>query len=160
MFELSGYAVLLFFMVIFLVASFPLLSSPIGLGGVLVLISFNLVCLVSLLGSGWYAYLLFLVYIGGLLVLFIYVCMVSSNKPLSVSPAGTTTALLMSLIMASLFVDSAPLMQTSGCAAWESGAQLSLALYVGLVTMLLIVFLAVSRILVAEGGALAVGDMK
>nr|NP_007341.1 NADH dehydrogenase subunit 6 [Albinaria caerulea]P48922.1 RecName: Full=NADH-ubiquinone oxidoreductase chain 6; AltName: Full=NADH dehydrogenase subunit 6 [Albinaria caerulea]CAA58308.1 ND6 [Albinaria caerulea] len=39
-------------------------------------------CAVLWLGSfmsSWYAYILFIVYIGGILVLFIYVCMISSN---------------------------------------------------------------------------------
>nr|QNV12005.1 NADH dehydrogenase subunit 6 [Galba truncatula] len=58
---------------------FPLLTSPVSLGGLLIFISICFVILISLISSAWYGYLLFLVYIGGLLVLFIYMCMISSN---------------------------------------------------------------------------------
>nr|QNV11810.1 NADH dehydrogenase subunit 6 [Peregriana peregra] len=58
---------------------FPVLVSPVSLGGLLIFISISFVVLMNLMSSAWYGYLLFLIYIGGLLVLFIYMCMISSN---------------------------------------------------------------------------------
>nr|YP_009353569.1 NADH dehydrogenase subunit 6 [Ellobium chinense]AQX92056.1 NADH dehydrogenase subunit 6 [Ellobium chinense] len=155
MFELVAF---LFSLTFFLMAMFPVFSSPIGLGGVLVLISFSLVCLVSVMASSWYGYILFLVYIGGLLVLFIYVCMVSSNYPLVLGPQQAVSLLFLAL-MASLFISGPSPARFLGWSTWESGAQLSLALFVGLVILLLVVFLAIVRV-VSGGGALTVETSK
>ena len=58
---------------------FTVVGSPIGLVGLLILIRFFMVRLIRVLVSRWYAYMLFLVYIGGLLVIFIYICIISRN---------------------------------------------------------------------------------
>nr|YP_009460050.1 NADH dehydrogenase subunit 6 [Auriculastra duplicata]AUT77313.1 NADH dehydrogenase subunit 6 [Auriculastra duplicata] len=155
MFELASFSLSLMF---FLAAMFPLFSSPIGLGGILILISFCLVCLVALMGSGWYGYILFLVYIGGLLVLFIYVCMVSSNYPLAIYPQQAISLLVLGLMASFLISGPAPV-RFLGWSAWESGSQLSLALYIGLVVLLLVVFLAIVRV-ITGGGALSIETAK
>nr|YP_009050258.1 NADH dehydrogenase subunit 6 [Ifremeria nautilei]AHI45685.1 NADH dehydrogenase subunit 6 [Ifremeria nautilei] len=61
------------------VLMFPLMAQPLSLG-LTIMISTLLMCLVSaMLLSAWYAYILFLIYVGGLLVMFAYVAALSPN---------------------------------------------------------------------------------
>nr|YP_009827421.1 NADH dehydrogenase subunit 6 [Hermissenda emurai]QIV24368.1 NADH dehydrogenase subunit 6 [Hermissenda emurai] len=62
---------------------FPFFSTPVSLIGGLMTLSLLYVGVFSMCGSFWYSYILFLIYVGGLLVLFIYVCLVSSNVSVS-----------------------------------------------------------------------------
>lgn len=58
---------------------FPLMAQPLRLG-LTIMISTLLICLVrAMLLSAWYAYILFLIYVGGLLVIFAYVAALSPN---------------------------------------------------------------------------------
>ena len=52
---------------------------PLRLGFILILLTFCVRGLISLVTFSWYGYLLFLVYIGGLLVIFIYVIRLIPN---------------------------------------------------------------------------------
>nr|QNV11927.1 NADH dehydrogenase subunit 6 [Planorbarius corneus] len=63
-----------------LMMMFPVFSSPVVLGMLLFFTSVFVVFVMSVFLSSWYSYILFLVYVGGLLVLFIYMCMMSSNE--------------------------------------------------------------------------------
>nr|QCS25351.1 NADH dehydrogenase subunit 6 [Cyclophorus martensianus] len=57
----------------------PLMIQPLSLG-LMILISTFFLCLISSLYiSSWYSYILFLIYIGGLLVMFAYVASLSPN---------------------------------------------------------------------------------
>nr|YP_009427786.1 NADH dehydrogenase subunit 6 [Maackia herderiana]ASU96544.1 NADH dehydrogenase subunit 6 [Maackia herderiana] len=61
------------------VLMFPLMSQPLSLG-LSIMISTLLLCTLSaMLISSWYAYILFLIYVGGLLVMFAYVASLSPN---------------------------------------------------------------------------------
>ena len=60
---------------------FPLFFSPVRIVGVLILISLRFVAALSFFGRFWYSYILFLIYVGGLLVLLIYICLVRRNFP-------------------------------------------------------------------------------
>nr|YP_010852302.1 NADH dehydrogenase subunit 6 [Desmaulus extinctorium]WGH72834.1 NADH dehydrogenase subunit 6 [Desmaulus extinctorium] len=58
---------------------FPMMSQPLSLGLIIVVSSFML-CVVSGLSlSAWYAYVLFLIYVGAMLVMFVYVAALSPN---------------------------------------------------------------------------------
>nr|YP_005351140.1 NADH dehydrogenase subunit 6 [Fissurella volcano]AFB78090.1 NADH dehydrogenase subunit 6 [Fissurella volcano] len=57
----------------------PLVSTPISLGLAVVFFSVGLCLLVGVFFSSWYGYILFLIYIGGLLVMFMYVSAISPN---------------------------------------------------------------------------------
>lgn len=70
-----------FFISLTLLMSLPLYRSPIRLGFILLVTRVRFVVVISLLSSWWYSYILFLIYIGGLLVLFIYVCLIRRNHP-------------------------------------------------------------------------------
>lgn len=57
----------------------PLISQPLSLGMIIIL-STLIICITSAITvSSWYAYILFLIYVGGLLVIFAYVAALSPN---------------------------------------------------------------------------------
>nr|YP_010400287.1 NADH dehydrogenase subunit 6 [Purpura persica]UQS75986.1 NADH dehydrogenase subunit 6 [Purpura persica] len=57
----------------------PFMSQPLSLG-LVVMVSTLFMCLVSAMTlSSWYGYILFLIYVGGLLVMFAYVAALSPN---------------------------------------------------------------------------------
>nr|YP_003162816.1 NADH dehydrogenase subunit 6 [Oncomelania hupensis robertsoni]ABS87683.1 NADH dehydrogense subunit 6 [Oncomelania hupensis robertsoni]AEP39049.1 NADH dehydrogenase subunit 6 [Oncomelania hupensis hupensis] len=61
------------------VLMFPLMAQPLSLG-LSIMISTLFLCMSSaMLISSWYAYILFLIYVGGLLVMFAYVAALSPN---------------------------------------------------------------------------------
>nr|YP_010282217.1 NADH dehydrogenase subunit 6 [Drupella rugosa]UHM24781.1 NADH dehydrogenase subunit 6 [Drupella rugosa] len=57
----------------------PLMSQPLSLG-MMIMLSTLMMCITSAITvSSWYAYILFLIYVGGLLVMFAYVAALSPN---------------------------------------------------------------------------------
>nr|QLH57044.1 NADH dehydrogenase subunit 6 [Conus canariensis] len=57
----------------------PMMSQPLSLG-LVIMISTLFMCMVSgMTTSAWYGYILFLIYVGGLLVMFAYVAALSPN---------------------------------------------------------------------------------
>nr|WAX39152.1 NADH dehydrogenase subunit 6 [Anaplecta sp. 3 ZQW-2020] len=61
--------------------TFSLMNHPLAMG-VLLLIQTTLICMISglMLKTFWFSYILFLVFLGGMLVLFIYVTTLASNE--------------------------------------------------------------------------------
>nr|ANC96333.1 NADH dehydrogenase subunit 6 [Carychium tridentatum] len=141
---------LIFCGTVFLSAMFPVFFSPISMGGILITISFFLTSLLCMTSSMWYGYILFLVYIGGLLVLFIYVCMVSSNYPLILSQNSLMMAVIITIVTSS-FMQEVGFKKFLGNTGWDNGSYLSLILFLGLVVLLLLAFLAVARIIISGG---------
>nr|YP_009660829.1 NADH dehydrogenase subunit 6 [Pseudosuccinea columella]QCT09593.1 NADH dehydrogenase subunit 6 [Pseudosuccinea columella] len=124
---------------------FPVLVSPISLGGLLIFISVCFVILISLISSAWYGYLLFLVYIGGLLVLFIYMCMISSNTMFKIEiPQVILMFLLLNFYFSMNFSETS--MYFLGNSTFDSGTQMNMSVFLSLVIILLVVFLAVVQI--------------
>nr|YP_010936462.1 NADH dehydrogenase subunit 6 [Morula spinosa]WKW54915.1 NADH dehydrogenase subunit 6 [Morula spinosa] len=69
----------LFSMTISSLLLLPLMSQPLSLGMV-IMVSTLLICITTAVTlSSWYAYILFLIYVGGLLVMFAYVAALSPN---------------------------------------------------------------------------------
>lgn len=124
---------------------FPLLTRPISLGGLLIFIRICFVILISLISRAWYGYLLFLVYIGGLLVLFIYICIIRSNTVFKVE---IPQVLLMFILLT--FYYRVYYSKISwfflGRSSFDSGNILNIFIFISLVIVLLIVFLAVVQI--------------
>nr|UAA82786.1 NADH dehydrogenase subunit 6 [Tarebia granifera] len=58
---------------------FPLMAQPLSLGLSIMFSTLLLCLLVGLYLSSWYGYILFLIYVGGLLVMFVYVAALSPN---------------------------------------------------------------------------------
>nr|AEP39140.1 NADH dehydrogenase subunit 6 [Oncomelania hupensis hupensis] len=61
------------------VLMFPLMAQPLSLGLSIMLSTLFLCMSSAMLISSWYAYILFLIYVGGLLVMFAYVAALSPN---------------------------------------------------------------------------------
>ncbi|YP_011102175.1 NADH dehydrogenase subunit 6 (mitochondrion) [Maniola hyperantus] len=74
------------FMVIFLSIFMFFINHPISMG-LMILMQTLFICLLlgMLINSYWFSYILFLVFLGGLLVLFIYVSSIASNELLNFS---------------------------------------------------------------------------
>nr|YP_010119557.1 NADH dehydrogenase subunit 6 [Ficus variegata Roding, 1798]QRB78540.1 NADH dehydrogenase subunit 6 [Ficus variegata Roding, 1798] len=72
----------------------PLMSQPLSLGLVIMFLTL-LMCFVSaIMISSWYSYILFLIYVGGLLVMFAYVAALSPNVLF-----GSGSPLMLTIIM-------------------------------------------------------------
>nr|YP_010890242.1 NADH dehydrogenase subunit 6 [Conus imperialis]WJJ70339.1 NADH dehydrogenase subunit 6 [Conus imperialis] len=88
----------------------PMMSQPLSLG-LVIMVSTLLMCLVSgMTVSAWYGYILFLIYVGGLLVMFAYVAALSPNVLFGgITPLLSLTAflpILFSLFYFCFFKDS------------------------------------------------------
>nr|YP_010241732.1 NADH dehydrogenase subunit 6 [Struthiolaria papulosa]QTI82420.1 NADH dehydrogenase subunit 6 [Struthiolaria papulosa] len=91
----------------------PMMAQPLSLGLVIMMLTLLMCCLSAMLLSSWYGYILFLIYVGGLLVMFAYVAALSPNMLFT----GSYPMLLMFLLFIpfydmiyfSYFVDSSSL---------------------------------------------------
>merc|ERR1711893_494660 len=72
-------AIILFSITTSILLLLPLIAQPLRLGLVIILLTLMICCLRALLISSWYGYILFLIYVGGLLVIFAYVAALSPN---------------------------------------------------------------------------------
>nr|YP_009048419.1 NADH dehydrogenase subunit 6 [Melanargia asiatica]YP_010528787.1 NADH dehydrogenase subunit 6 [Melanargia meridionalis]AHH92994.1 NADH dehydrogenase subunit 6 [Melanargia asiatica]UXW65909.1 NADH dehydrogenase subunit 6 [Melanargia meridionalis] len=92
-------------MVIFLSIFMFFINHPISMG-LLILLQTLLTCLLlgMLINSYWFSYILFLVFLGGLLVLFIYVSSVASNELLNMYFTSKSLILFWILIMSFSFL--------------------------------------------------------
>nr|BDY26059.1 NADH dehydrogenase subunit 6 [Spurilla braziliana] len=133
----------------FLVLCFPLFYSPLSLIAILMGISLGFVGLLSFFGSFWYSYILFLIYVGGLLVLFIYICLVSSNFSILIGSEGIIISLTVSLLFSIFLTSSQPLFFL-GASSNDSGFSLvqveNLSIFLFLVVLLLAMLLVVVRV--------------
>nr|UKB93158.1 NADH dehydrogenase subunit 6 [Lymnaea stagnalis] len=121
---------------------FPLLSSPISLGSFVIGMSVCLVMMINMISSAWYSYLLFLVYIGGLLVLFIYMCLISSNTEF-LGSISHNIFVIFSISMLCSWGFYSFNWCTLGKYTYDSGSNINLSLFMCLVIMLLLIFLAI-----------------
>nr|AJG02638.1 NADH dehydrogenase subunit 6 [Hipparchia semele] len=88
------------FMVIFLSIFMFFINHPISMG-LLILLQTLFICLLlgMLIDSYWFSYILFLVFLGGLLVLFIYVSSIASNELMNFSMINKFNFLIPSMIL-------------------------------------------------------------
>nr|YP_009421075.1 NADH dehydrogenase subunit 6 [Viviparus chui]ASR74842.1 NADH dehydrogenase subunit 6 [Viviparus chui] len=63
----------------------PLMAQPLSLGFSIIMFTLLMCILISMFLSSWYAYILFLIYVGGLLVMFAYVAALIPNIMMSMS---------------------------------------------------------------------------
>nr|ABJ55896.1 NADH dehydrogenase subunit 6 [Thuridilla gracilis] len=114
---------------IFLILSFLLslslsmFKTPSSMAATLVFLSGILVSIMGLMSSYWFSYVLFLVYVGGLLVMFIYVCLVSSNFPFKLDLNRGLLCLGVSLLLM-MSISSPELKSVLGKSNWSSGSDL------------------------------------
>nr|YP_009271536.1 NADH dehydrogenase subunit 6 [Hypselodoris festiva]ANX10016.1 NADH dehydrogenase subunit 6 [Hypselodoris festiva] len=132
-----------------LISCFPLFKNPVGMVAMVVSISILFVGVISLFSSFWFSYVLFLVYVGGLLVLFIYICLVSSNFPFKFSMSGLTLALFISFLL-SMNNKSSMGSKFLGYSTWVNGNSLlessNLSIFLFMAVLLLMMLLVVVRV--------------
>nr|YP_009564046.1 NADH dehydrogenase subunit 6 [Puerulus angulatus]QAX91409.1 NADH dehydrogenase subunit 6 [Puerulus angulatus] len=92
-------------LILFLSLLFTRLVHPLS-AGIILLIQTTLISLASGVGapSFWFSYILFLIFLGGMLVLFIYVASLASNEPFKISITGLFTILSLSSILSILMI--------------------------------------------------------
>lgn len=116
------------------------------MAGLLIFIRVSFVILINLLSSAWYGYLLFLIYIGGLLVLFIYICIIRSNTIFKVE-ISQIVLLLTLLRFYFSFMFSELNYVFLGNSASDSGITIKMSVFLSLVSILLVIFLAIVQII-------------
>lgn len=62
-----------------IISTFIYVSRPLSLGALIIILSLVLTCLLGITVRPWWGFILFLIYVGALLVLFVYVIAVSPN---------------------------------------------------------------------------------
>nr|BBB55891.1 NADH dehydrogenase subunit 6 [Oncomelania hupensis nosophora] len=85
------------------VLMFPMMAQPLSLGLSIMLSTLFLCMSSAMLISSWYAYILFLIYVGGLLVMFAYVAALSPNTLFSGMNAIIFFIVLSTIISAILY---------------------------------------------------------
>nr|YP_009498345.1 NADH dehydrogenase subunit 6 [Biomphalaria pfeifferi]AWK49456.1 NADH dehydrogenase subunit 6 [Biomphalaria pfeifferi] len=127
---------------IFLMVSF-ISSSPVSLGISLFFTSVFVVLIMSVFFNMWYSYILFLVYIGGLLVLFIYMCMMSTNEKFHFK------LVILYFLPIFLFLQTSEVIGSKfmGYSCYESSYYMSMSMFLSLVVVLFITLLSILRIL-------------
>nr|YP_010894869.1 NADH dehydrogenase subunit 6 [Amiota spinifemorata]WJW73382.1 NADH dehydrogenase subunit 6 [Amiota spinifemorata] len=108
MLQLILYSMILLISIIFINMIHPLSM------GLTLLIQTTLICLLTglMTKNFWYSYILFLIFMGGMLVLFIYVTSLASNEMFNLSMKLTmfSTITLFMLIFLSIIIDKPSLM--------------------------------------------------
>nr|YP_009630623.1 NADH dehydrogenase subunit 6 [Rhopalopsole bulbifera]QBR55143.1 NADH dehydrogenase subunit 6 [Rhopalopsole bulbifera] len=152
---------------------FTRMSHPLAMG-LMLLTQTLFICLLTgtLSQSFWFSYILFLVFIGGLLVLFIYMTSLASNEmfTMSVSTIMSAGIIFMLLTCGYLIIDSTSTLKNLLSSNMQDMFYLSynscqplLKLYnqpAGLLTSLLIIYLFLTLIAVVKITSIHVGPLR
>nr|QCX31801.1 NADH dehydrogenase subunit 6 [Upogebia affinis] len=95
---------------LFIAVLFTQLTHPLSMGLAL-LLQTTLICSCSgmMMPSFWFSYILFLIFLGGMLVLFIYVTSLASNEPFTFSLSSSMILMLFIPTLSMVFIFSDPL---------------------------------------------------
>nr|YP_009691884.1 NADH dehydrogenase subunit 6 [Nortia carinicollis]QEG58677.1 NADH dehydrogenase subunit 6 [Nortia carinicollis] len=93
--------------VMFMSWSFILLNHPLTFGMILLIQTFLISMITGMMGlSFWFSYIMFLIMVGGMLILFIYMTSVASNEKFEMSKMMITIIIIMMMtIMTTLLSD-------------------------------------------------------
>lgn len=72
-----------------------LAPSPLPLGAIILLLALSAAITTSHLASSWFGFIMFLIYIGGLLVIFIYFAALTPNKLISFNHVALTLTIIL-----------------------------------------------------------------
>nr|YP_009192114.1 NADH dehydrogenase subunit 6 [Angaria neglecta]ALK03358.1 NADH dehydrogenase subunit 6 [Angaria neglecta] len=143
-----------------------IMLQPLSLGLCIMALSTSLCILIGLISSSWYGYILFLIYIGGLLVMFAYVSALAPNNFFSSIKAISlflTTILVFLMLTSTLYTMDLKFMEYCGSlysskTMHSSGRMLispsNMSLMIILGVILLINLLAVVKICYYQQGPL------
>lgn len=136
-----------------LIRIFVLVRRPMGVGVLLFILRLLIAVKIGLIIRSWYAYMLFLVYVGGLLVMFIYICIIRRNYQLGVRKIKLLLPLiLINLAILSQYTINQKLVTFSGLRI--NGMNLPLFLLLILGVYLLICFIVVINIIFIGGSTI------
>nr|YP_009695259.1 NADH dehydrogenase subunit 6 [Ryssota otaheitana]QDM39453.1 NADH dehydrogenase subunit 6 [Ryssota otaheitana] len=136
---------------------FMFILNPLGVGILLFFFSVMIALKMSSMVSAWYAYMLFLIFVGGLLVMFIYVCMVSSNYQLNMIFNYWSLAFLMMCVFVFFDYDMNQKMQLFNNES-ISGTSMPMLILLLLGVYLLLGFLVVLCVIFSGGTILKLND--
>nr|URX52939.1 NADH dehydrogenase subunit 6 [Cryptotermes cynocephalus] len=99
--------------------AFTQMNHPLAMG-MMLLLQTAMMCLISGLmhQSFWFQYILFMVFIGGMLVLFIYVASLASNEMFSMSTKMMAT--LTGMMIASTMIKNQPILNSSDSTVYNT----------------------------------------
>nr|YP_009192147.1 NADH dehydrogenase subunit 6 [Chaetopterus variopedatus]ALO81664.1 NADH dehydrogenase subunit 6 [Chaetopterus variopedatus] len=82
----------------------PLMIQPLSFGLTLMFLTFFYALITSFLSAPWYAYMIFLIFIGGLLVMFAYIAALAPNSFFKTSKINSTIVGLLFIYLTTLFL--------------------------------------------------------
>lgn len=129
-----------------LIFLFSFIYTPVSLGISLFLTRVFVVFLIRIFLCSWYRYILFLVYIGGMLVLFIYMCVISSNVKFYFKTHSGLFILIFLVYLISENFWSDRTISSLGYSSYERSYLINISLFLRLTIILLFTFLSVIRI--------------
>lgn len=123
-------------------------QTPVSLGGAILFLSGLISVLIGNIISSWYGILLFLIYVGGLLVLFLYVIMLRRNFVVSFSLNLAIFFLLINII---IIIFTKDLNLNLERLIFECSIDFSIGTFLRLGILLLVVFFSVVHIVLRKG---------
>lgn len=140
----------------FVSSIFMLVGNPIIIGVLLLILGLFIVGQIGYIIGSWYAYILFLVYVGGLLVIFIYICIIRSNLQLTgvLSLRGLSIIIIIISVVGQ-YVNNHKILTHVEILR---GVNFPLRLLLILGVYLLICFLSVIRIILRGGTSINIED--
>nr|QIV24793.1 NADH dehydrogenase subunit 6 [Analophus parallelus] len=88
-----------------LTSVFLFLNHPLSFGLILLLQTLSIALITGMMNYNfWFSYILFLIMVGGMLILFIYMTSVASNEKFKLSPKLASMMLMMMLMLAPLMI--------------------------------------------------------
>nr|AIG21315.1 NADH dehydrogenase subunit 6 [Dendropoma platypus] len=154
-------AVLICAVVSYISLFLPAMAQPLSLGLNILCMTVGGCCICGLFLSSWYGYMLFLVYVGGLLVMFAYVAALIPNVVYKSNylffGLASCVFLFLLLVLCSYFMDLSILTEAGPSPSMKyMGGELAntLGMLLSLALILLITLIAVVKICYFRGGAL------
>nr|WEY03890.1 NADH dehydrogenase subunit 6 [Sweltsa sp.] len=155
---------------------FTQMNHPLAMG-LMLLIQTLCICLITgfLTQSFWFSYILFLVFLGGLLVLFIYVTSLASNEMFTMSMQTMITAIIPLTMISLLILIIDPMPYLVDCLNMDMTQIKTLILYqeeaapslmklfnqpTGLITLMLVMYLLLTLIAVVKITSIFFGPLR
>nr|YP_009668617.1 NADH dehydrogenase subunit 6 [Oreohelix idahoensis]QCW57646.1 NADH dehydrogenase subunit 6 [Oreohelix idahoensis]UKG20809.1 NADH dehydrogenase subunit 6 [Oreohelix idahoensis] len=142
---------------VFIISLYIISSSPMEYIFLTLALAFGAAIYLTVFFSSWFAMILFLIYVGGMMVLFIYLCMISSNFISGVSQVLYWKIFMMGAL--SIFISFFLNFNYKGIYNANlllSGAEINLYIILFLVLLLLLVFFGLVNVLKPGGKSFAI----
>nr|AZN62401.1 NADH dehydrogenase subunit 6 [Achatinella fulgens] len=142
--------IIIFFLVNMLLMSYYWVTAPIILLFLIISCSMMLSILMGLSHSVWYGYILFLLYVGGVLVLFMYTVILSSNMKIKlISITHMMFFIVLSLVIGLMVKDFS--MLQLGISVSLSSKMMNMYMFMLMGIVLLLVMLSILHLMISSG---------